>query len=96
VLAAQAGIPSGTLHTVRFALEQKKRLVVPRPTGKYLDEAKSKGNIELTNPLGCDPAILEPISRKNKETVSDRCPVADLVLYSNDLDAIWKATNERI
>ena len=96
VLAAQAGIPSGTLHTVRFALEQKKRLVVPRPTGQYLGEAKSKGNIELTNPLGCDLAILKPISKNLKKFLSDRRPVADLVLYSNDLDAIWGSTNERV
>jgi DNA processing protein len=32
VVVAQTGIPDGTLHTVRFAIEQGRALIVPRPS----------------------------------------------------------------
>jgi len=88
VLAAQAGIPSGTLHTVRFAIEQGKYLVVPRPTERWADEPQSAGNIALTNPTGCNPEILSATAQLGK-TISMRHPVADLVLTSADIGSIW-------
>ena len=89
VVAAQAGIPSGTLHTVRFALEQNRRLVVPRPIGNWASEKASAANMALTNPLGCDPAILSAGPSLAKEILS-RLPVADVVLSADDIDAIWR------
>ena len=89
VVAAQAGIPSGTLHTVRFALEQNRRLVVPRPTGNWASEKASAANMALTNPLGCDPTILSAGPSLAKEILSRR-PVADVVLSADDIDAIWR------
>ena len=89
VLAAQSGIPSGTLHTVRFALEQGKRLVVPRPLGVWMDEPESAGNMALTNLDVFDPEILD-VKGKLAESLLTRRPVADLVLKSSDISEIWK------
>ena len=89
VLAAQSGIPSGTLHTVRFALEQGKRLVVPRPLGIWMDEPESAGNMALTNPDVFDPEILGA-KGKLAESLLTRHPVADLVLKSSDIGEIWR------
>jgi DNA processing protein len=89
VVAAQAGIPSGTLHTVRFALEQNKRLVVPKPTGTWAGEKSSTANMALTDPLGCSPTILNAGSSLAKVLLARR-PIADVVLSSDDIDAIWR------
>lgn len=47
VVASQFGVPSGTLHTVRFALLQGRPVVVPSPTGRYVSEPASEGNRAL-------------------------------------------------
>lgn len=88
VLAAQCGIPSGTLHTVRFALMQGKRLVVPRPVGNWQHEPESAGNMALTDPNGCDPKILNAGIGLAKQILT-RHPVADVVLTSDDIEKIW-------
>jgi DNA processing protein len=89
VFAAQSGIPSGTLHTVRFAIEQERLLVVPRPIDKLIHEAQSAGNVALTDPHGCDPAVIKATGAL-AVTVSERHPVADLVVGSNNLSEIWE------
>ena len=89
VFAAQSGIPSGTLHTVRFAIEQERPLVVPRPIDKLIHETQSAGNVALTDPLGCDPSVLKATGAL-AVTVSGRHPVADLVVGSNNLGEIWQ------
>jgi DNA processing protein len=44
---AQCGIPSGTLHTARFTLLQRRRLIVPVPRGAHVDDSASAGNLAL-------------------------------------------------
>jgi DNA processing protein len=73
---AQSGIPGGTLHTARFAIEQGRRLIVPRPAGGRRTDPANAGNVALTDPDGIDPAILKA-SRKTTELLAERRPVAD-------------------
>lgn len=89
VVIAQCGIPSGTLHTARFAIEQGRRLVVARPKPGWVDEPESAGNVALSDPQGCDPTVL---SAKGNlaERIRHKRPVADLVVNSaNDIDEMW-------
>lgn len=89
VVVAQCGIPSGTLYTARFALEQGRRLIVPRPRAQWEKEPESAGNIALTNPSGCDPRILNATG-KQAAAISRRRPVADVVLHdAGDIEGIW-------
>jgi DNA protecting protein DprA len=75
-IIAQSGIPGGTLHTARFAIEQDRRLIVPRPVGKRRTDPSNAGNLALTDPNGFDPAILKA-SRRTAELLKTRNPVAD-------------------
>ncbi|AKL73805.1 DNA recombination-mediator protein A [Actinobacteria bacterium IMCC26256] len=49
---AQAGVPSGTLHTARFTLEQGRPLIVGRPRPSNEFEVQSEANYALTDPKG--------------------------------------------
>jgi DNA processing protein len=90
VVVAQCGIPSGTLHTARFAIQQGRRLVVPRPSGRWCHEKESAGNMALTDPSGCSPAVLQASGALNR-AIASRKPVADLVIHdSSDVARIWE------
>jgi len=90
VVVAQCGIPSGTLHTARFALQQGRRLVVPRPHGPWSSENESAGNMALTDPSGCSPAVLQASGALNR-AIAKRRPVADLVIHeTSELVRIWE------
>jgi DNA processing protein len=90
VVVAQCGIPSGTLHTARFAIQQGRRLVVPRPSGRWSNEKESAGNMALTDPSGCSPAVLQASGALNR-AIARRKPVADLVIHdSSDVARIWE------
>lgn len=90
VLVAQCGIPSGTLHTARFALEQNRLLAVPRPRGRWAAEPESAGNLALTDPEGCDPGIVNASGALSKR-LRTRRPLADLVLENaGDMELIWR------
>jgi DNA processing protein len=78
VVVAQTGIPGGTLHTVRFAIEQGRALIVPRPFSPEADHSQSAGNLALTEEAGCDPAILRAEGQL-AERIRNRRPVADSV-----------------
>ena len=89
LVVAQCGIPSGTLHTARFALQQGVPLVVPRPREPWDQEPESAGNIALADPNGCRPDIIHATGKLAVE-VGRRAPVADLVLESaDDIEKIW-------
>lgn len=75
VFVAECGVPSGTLHTVRYAVELGRKLIVaaPRsPGGRPLAD----GNRVLLDPAGCDPATLGA-SAATAEKILARRPVAD-------------------
>ena len=89
VVVAQCGIPSGTLHTARFALAQGRPLVVPRPRSPWDDEPESAGNMALTDPLGCSPRVVQATGRL-ANILTKRRPFADIVLHSaEDVSLIW-------
>lgn len=90
VIVAQCGIPSGTLHTARFAIEQSRLLVVPKPRPPWDSEFESAGNMALTNPDGCNPKILRA-SGALARRIASRQPVADLVLDdAADIERLWE------
>ncbi len=92
LVVAQCGIPSGTLHTARFALQQGRRLVVPRPKPPWENEEQSAGNLALTDPAGCSPAVLQATGNLAR-LIAGRKPVADVVLHSaSEMSLIWKQT----
>ena len=59
----QSGVPSGTLHTARFTLEQQRCLAVQTPDGEEDKEPSWEANRQLTASDGCDPQILDRHSR---------------------------------
>ena len=79
----QSGIPSGTLHTARFTIEQERSLVVVAPPASEADDPAWAGNRALCDPDGCDPAILNAGGRL-AERIATRKPTADHVLTSAD------------
>jgi DNA processing protein len=91
-VVVQTGIPGGTLHTVRFTVEQGRVLVVALPTSRRISAGEPgpySGNVALTDPQGCDPSLLGARGRTAR-LIADRKPVADLVLRSKaDLPELW-------
>jgi len=83
LIMAECGIPSGTLHTVKFALE------IARPVGVYinghqtLDGESWAGNIALSSIQGLDPQILGG-TKSFQEKVKLRKPCADVLLDSKE------------
>lgn len=78
LLVTQTGIPSGTLHTVRFALGLNRKLLVLKPpsnssSGNYL------GNDNLIHPFNFDVRILGG-SKEFENRFRHRAPCADLVI----------------
>jgi len=89
VVVAQCGIPSGTLHTARFAIEHGRRLVVPRPKPPWDLEPQSEGNMALTDQNGFDTSIFKATENLNN-IISKRKPIADIVIReSSDVHTIW-------
>jgi len=90
LVVAQCGIPSGTLHSARFALQQGRRLVVPRPRPPWDQERESAGNMALTDPNGCSPVVLQASGALAKKILR-RKPVADLVIHDQaDIAQVWE------
>ena len=80
LLMPQCGIPSGTLHTVRFAMELGRKIgVFTPPSGS--NDAAFAGNIALLKDSGCDPEILGGNS-KTSERILCRTPFADKEIAS--------------
>jgi DNA protecting protein DprA len=82
LLMPQCGIPSGTLHTVRFAMELDRKIGVFTPPSGSDDEIFA-GNIALLNRSGCDPKILGGNS-KTSGRISRRTPFADKEIASRE------------
>lgn len=76
LLVTQSGVPSGTLHTVRFALELKRRvLVLKAPPGAA--GSLYAGNHALTQENAFDPEILKG-TKKFVESMKGRTVGADI------------------
>ena len=75
----QSGVPSGTLHTARFTLEQGRQLAIQAPDEDESGDPAWEANRRLIDPEGCDPKILRPNSDRLRKQIAERRPVADLV-----------------
>ena len=80
LLVTQCGIPSGTLHTVRFALELKRTLVVLKPPNGAKGE-QYEGIRNLTDDFRFDSRILGG-TKKFQESNQGRTRGADVVIGS--------------
>lgn len=92
---AQSGLasgrkPAGTMHTARYAIEQRRHLVVVAPPAHHATDPASAGNQALTSPDPIDPRALQVTSVALRDYVATRAPAADRVLrHPDDLDGLW-------
>ena len=68
----QTDIVGGTMHTVRFTLQQRRLLFVPIPPQDCANEQKSRGNIALTQHTGSELANLLKADAKYQELLRTR------------------------
>lgn len=80
LIVTQCGIPSGTLHTVRFAMELGRKLIVLEPPINA-QGSQYEGNINLSQEYKFDSRILGG-SAKFQESVRTRTRGADLTIDS--------------
>jgi len=83
LVMAECGIPSGTLHTVRFAIQIERPVAVFDPQILGTPSPSNAGNLALSSLDGCDPEILGGTSGF-KNLVRARKPCADSVLDSQE------------
>ena len=84
VVICQCESSSGAMHTARFAVMQGRLLAVVRPRGRDRAVAACSGNAALTDPNGCDPALVSATGA-TAELVRGRRPMADVVLDEEEL-----------
>ena len=80
IIVPQCGIPSGTLHTVRFGLELGRKLIVLNPPAPF-NESHYEGNIRLTQKSPGDFQFLGG-TKKFQESIKNRTRIADLSVNS--------------
>lgn len=78
LFVTQTGIPSGALHTVRFALGLNRKLLVLRPS-PIAKQENYKGNYSLIHPFYFDARILGG-TKEFENKIRHRSPCADLVV----------------
>ena len=82
LIVTQSGVPSGTLHTVRFALELGRKLLVLEPQ-KGADRESYAGNYQLIGESVFDSKILGG-SKELQNRIRNKKPCADFVLKNTD------------
>lgn len=88
-VVVQSGIPSGTLHTVRWTLLLRRPLAVLAPPAAHLISSSWAGNEALIDPEGCNPSLLGARGQLASE-IGLRRPVADLVVRGReDYPRLW-------
>ena len=80
LIVTQCGIPSGTLHTVRFAMELGRKLIVLEPPINA-QGSQYEGNINLSQEFKFDSRILGG-SNKFQKSVKTRTRAADVTINS--------------
>jgi DNA processing protein len=80
LIVTQCGIPSGTLHTVRFAIELHRKLMVLEPPPQS-QGSQYEGNWNLVKDFKFNPQILGG-SKKFQSSLEGRKTGADIVLKS--------------
>jgi DNA processing protein len=82
LIVTQSGVPSGTLHTVRFALELGRKLLVLAPNLESSQESYA-GNYQLISDENFDSKILGG-SKEFQNLLRQKRPCADIILRSPD------------
>ena len=82
LIVTQSGVPSGTLHTVRFALELGRKLLVLEPQQGASRESYA-GNYQLIGESVFDSKILGG-SKEFQNRIRNKKPCADFVLKNTD------------
>ena len=99
VVIFQTDLRSGTMHTARFALVQRRPLVVLRPDPAAVPEPPPSpwaGNLALADPGGCDPSLLHA-SGAAARLIAARRPVADLIVPARGpWDDLWSLLEDQI
>jgi DNA processing protein len=80
LIVTQSGVPSGTLHTVRFALELGRKLLVVKPHQGASRESYA-GNYQLIGEVNFDSKILGG-SKEFQNRISGKKSCADLIIKS--------------
>ena len=80
LIVTQSGVPSGTLHTVRFALELGRKLLVVEPRQGASRESYA-GNYQLIGEVNFDSKILGG-SKEFQNRISGKKSCADLIIKS--------------
>ena len=80
LIVTQSGVPSGTLHTVRFALELGRKLLVLEPQ-KGADRESYAGNYQLIGESVFDSKILGG-SKEFQNLINKKKLCADLIIKS--------------
>jgi DNA processing protein len=78
LIVTQSGVPSGTLHTVRFALDLGRKLLVLEPQ-QGADREAYAGNLQLIGESVFDSKILGG-SKEFQNRISSRKIIADITL----------------
>ena len=87
-IITQAGVPSGTLHTARFTIEQGRILTVVQPPLSEHDDPSWRGNRDLLRSEGCDPSMLSARGNLGR-VIRNRQPAADFrISNANQLGQI--------
>lgn len=89
VCIAQTGLPTdtkpaGTIHTARFALEQRRLLAVAVPPPTLTSHTDFAGNSALINPDGIDPALMFVTDPTLAAHIRSKKPAADLLIERPD------------
>lgn len=87
VVIAQCGIPSGTLHTAGFALQQSRTLAAVTPDPAE-DPARWRGNTALLDPAGLATLGAQELPATLLKGAAGRRPAAQPVSTPDDLEAL--------
>ena len=91
VVVCQCETSSGAMHTARFAVLQERILAVARPSGDEAAQRPWSGNLVLSDPGGCDPALVRA-NGGAAELIGSRRPMADVVFESpEELSGLWES-----
>ena len=82
LVVTQSGVPSGTLHTVRFALELGRKLLVLEPQIQSNKESYA-GNYQLISDGIFDSKILGG-NKEFQNLISQKRPCADIIIRNPD------------
>jgi DNA processing protein len=92
VFVVQCGLHSGTMHTVRYALQMRVPVFTFKPSGKYANEKASEGNNAIANMEGRELATKVTWDRESRSILLGMNePVAKSIESKDGIDAILQS-----